>query len=345
MMVSIALSSCFCEPTLIYIFPRVNCYYARRLVSRVHHIVATDVLLTIAIARFRYHVPAPSAGHFPTADSTLINGLGRYSDGPLSPLAVVNVTQGARYRFRVVSIHCDSDYIFSIDGHPFVRFISFHLIHRLLTSSTMQTIIEVDGVNVEPLIVDSIHIFVGQRYSIVLEANQTVDNYWIRAQPVDTEVVDGINMAILRYSGAPPTSPNPTSNLTNPMLETNLRPLYNSGAPGNPRPGDVDIALNLEMAFDATNFTYTINGATFVPPSVPVLLQILSGARSAHDLLPPGSVYTLPRNKVVEISIPGGANDSPVRNISSAGRPLVKVTDECIASFPFAWGMLYRLTV
>jgi iron transport multicopper oxidase len=183
----------------------------------------------------------------------------------------------------------------------------------------MQTIIEVDGNNVEPLVVDSIHIFTGQRYSIVLDANKTVDNYWIRAQPVDTTVVDGINMAILRYSGAPSAEPRTTSNLTNPMLETNLHPLVNPGAPGKPRRGDVDIALNLNLAFDATNFKYSINGATFVPPTAPVLLQILSGARSAHDLLPPGSVYTLPRNKVVEISIPGGSRDPPVRNSSPIG--------------------------
>jgi iron transport multicopper oxidase len=180
----------------------------------------------------------------------------------------------------------------------------------------MQTIIEVDGVNVEPLVVDSIHIFTGQRYSIVLTANQTVDNYWIRAQPADTLDVNGINMAILRYAGAPSAEPNTTSAPTNPMLETNLHPLQNPGAPGKPQRGDVDIALNLKMAYNASTFSYSINGATFIPPTAPVLLQILSGARSAQELLPPGSVYTLPRNKVIEISIPGGASDSPVRDSS-----------------------------
>jgi Multicopper oxidase len=86
------------------------------------HLVSNDAFLDYC--RSRYHTPAPAAGFFPNANSTLINGLGRYPTGPTSPLAVVNVTQGKRYRFRVVSIHCDSDYIFSIDGHPFVRFFS-----------------------------------------------------------------------------------------------------------------------------------------------------------------------------------------------------------------------------
>lgn len=61
--------------------------------------------------------------------------------------------------------------------------------------------------------------------------------------------------------------------------------------------------------FPAGNFA--VNGATFKPPSVPVLLQILSGAQDVASLLPSGSVYSLPRNKVIEISIPGGLN---VRN-------------------------------
>ena len=56
---------------------------------------------------------------------------------------------------------------------------------------------------------------------------------------------------------------------------------------------------------------FSINGATFVPPTVPVLLQILSGASSAQDLLPTGSVYTLPGNSVIEISLPGGVIGGP----------------------------------
>jgi hypothetical protein len=53
-----------------------------------------------------------------------------------------------------------------------------------------------------------------------------------------------------------------------------------SGAPGKPQRGDVDIALNLKMVYNASTFSYSINGAYFTPPSAPVLLQILSGARS-----------------------------------------------------------------
>ena len=39
------------------------------------------------------------------------------------------------------------------------------------------TVIEADGVETEPVVVDSLVIFAGQRYSVVVEANQPVANY------------------------------------------------------------------------------------------------------------------------------------------------------------------------
>lgn len=105
----------------------------------------------------------------------------------------------------------------------------------------------------------------------------------------------------------------PTSTQTpnsNPLVETNLHTLENPGAPGKPTIGDADVNLNLVIGF--TGGQFTINGAVFTPPTAPVLLQILSGARTADELLPPGSVYTLPRNAVVEVSIPGGSIGAPV---------------------------------
>jgi iron transport multicopper oxidase len=38
----------------------------------------------------------------------------------------------------------------------------------------------------------------------------------------------------------------------------------------------------------------------------------LSGAQTAQDLLPTGSVYVLPANSVIELSLPGGSTGSPV---------------------------------
>ena len=69
----------------------------------------------------RYHIPSGAEPLIAAADSTLINGLGRYPGGPSSPLAVINVHRNRRYRMRLFSISCDPNFIFTIDNHDMVR--------------------------------------------------------------------------------------------------------------------------------------------------------------------------------------------------------------------------------
>ena len=64
------------------------------------------------------------------------------------PLSVVGVRRGRRYRMRLVSLGCDANYVFSIDGHN-------------------MTVIEADGVLTEPHTVDSIQIYAGL-FSVLL---------------------------------------------------------------------------------------------------------------------------------------------------------------------------------
>ncbi|KAI0756298.1 laccase [Daedaleopsis nitida] len=235
-----------------------------------------------------YHTAARLGPQFPRgSDSTLINGLGRSISTVTADLTVIKVTHGKRYRFRLVSMSCDPNYTFSIDGHD-------------------MTVIEADAISTKPLSVDSIQIFAGQRYSFVLTANQAVDNYWIRANPNfgNTGFTGGINSAILRYDGAPASEPaasDPPPSVK-PLVESNLHPFESMPVPGRPVAGGVDKAINLAFNFNGTNFF--INNATFTPPSLPVLLQILSGTHLAQDLLPAGSVIPLPARKTIEISFP-----------------------------------------
>ncbi|KAK7442009.1 laccase, multicopper oxidase, benzenediol:oxygen oxidorectuctase [Stygiomarasmius scandens] len=263
------------------------------------HLYDVDNEKTVITLSDWYHDKAPTL-LFPTFMSTLINGRGRYAGGPSTALSVVNVRQGKRYRIRLVSISCDPNWVFSIDNHSLL-------------------VIEVDAVNTNPILVSSIQIFAGQRYSFVLHANQPIDNYWVRANPnIGTLGFNGgLNSAILRYKGAPEVEPNATvpatTNTTGLSLlqEQDLVPLENPGAPGRPVPGGADVNINFNVTFNATDLKFEVNGKTFVPPTVPVLLQILSGAQDATDLMPAGSVYTLPPNKVIEFSFPAGAAGGP----------------------------------
>ncbi|KAG2152208.1 Cupredoxin [Suillus cothurnatus] len=136
------------------------------------HMYDVDDASTVITLSDWYHVVAPILRHIigTTANSSLINGLGRYAGGPASELAVINVEQGKRYRMRLVAMSCDPSFYFSVDGHNL-------------------TVIEADGLPTEPLVVDELQIFAGQRYFlccskfsaelksclIILEANKVVE--------------------------------------------------------------------------------------------------------------------------------------------------------------------------
>ncbi|KAJ2912076.1 hypothetical protein MD484_g8339, partial [Candolleomyces efflorescens] len=244
-----------------------------------------------------YHRPsrgqAPHGVLPPIPNSTLINGRGRYPGGPATPFSIVNVRRGRRYRFRIIAMACDPYWDFSIDNHNL-------------------TIIEADGENTVPLQVDSFRIFAGQRYSAILNANQPVANYWIRSNPYPRRghagFEDGINLAILRYAGA--GNADPTSVQTpsvKPLREVDLHALTNARAPGQPVPGGADVSFNFNSEFDFNDWQFKLNGVPFAAPNVPTLLQIFSGVQRAQDLLPTGTVYELPPNRVVELSFPGTA--------------------------------------
>jgi hypothetical protein len=250
--------------------------------------------------------------------STLINGLGRYTGGPASDLAVINVEYGKRYRFRLVGMTCDPSFVFSIDGHNL-------------------TVIEADGGLTEPLLVDSLQVFAGQRYSVILNATQPVGNYWLRALPSTTgaSFTGGLNTAILRYSGA--SSQYPTTNHTTsvmPLLEQNLHALINPGAPGIPGYGKAD--MNIDITANNLGGVYYMNNVRYRPPTVPVLLQILSGAQQATDLLPNGSVIVLEPNQVIELTVQTVGFGGPV---SFLFHTLYAITYTCSASHPPTWGL------
>jgi len=166
-----------------------------------------------------------------------------------------------------------------------------------------------------------------QRYSFILHANQEVGNYWIRALPnviANNTILaggfdGGVNSAILRYASAPVSEPTYTQSIKSKLAqlsEGSLQSFLSLPCPGEPIPGGADSLVNLELGFNTDDGRFTINGKSFIEPSIPVLLQILSGARAPWELLPTGDIITLERGKVVEVTIPAGVLGGPVRYIS-----------------------------
>ncbi|KAJ7636185.1 laccase [Roridomyces roridus] len=289
------------------------------------HLYDIDDESTVITLADWYHYPAPqqNPGKAALANSTLINGLGRYKNGPLSELAVVSVHPGKRYRFRLVSIACDPNFMFSIDGHNL-------------------TIIEVDGVNHQPLVVDQIQIYAAQRYSFILHADRPTSNYWIRAPPnstaLNTGFVNATNSAILHYVGASHEEPVTNSTISNPLVETGLHPLVPMPVPGVAGRGKADVNLQLTINLNTTASQWMLVGqtcvgsncsstplaaldnTTYTAPPTPVLLQILNGAHTPQELLPRTNIVELKRNKTVEVSFVGGSIGAPVvRDVVNTG--------------------------
>ncbi|KAB5588450.1 Laccase [Ceratobasidium theobromae] len=268
---------------------------------------------TIVMLEDWYHTPAPvlekqmfsvenTALLSPVPDSGLINGKGRYVGGPEVPRSVINVVPGRRYRLRVINASAIGSFTFSIEGHSL-------------------TIIEADGIPHEPLVVDSFQIYAGQRYSVIVEANQPVANYWIRAPMTVAGAGTNANLdptdvfAVLHYQGAPanaePTTEQGTA-IGTALVEENLHALINPGAPGGSAPADVSLNLAIGRSTVDGILRFTFNNVKYEAPSLPTLLKILANnASSDADFVTNEHTLVLPHNKVIELNITGGA-DHPI---------------------------------
>ncbi|KAL0576690.1 hypothetical protein V5O48_005289 [Marasmius crinis-equi] len=234
----------------------------------------------------------------PVADSGTFNGVGRYVGGPELPFSIVNVEAGKRYRLRVINEAARSAYNFSIDSHNF-------------------TLIEADGENLDPLTANVVPILAGQRYSLVLEANQPVGNYWINApfsggSPTRNPNQNAtLSRGILRYAGAEeadPTDPmtaGPSEEDAVTAIEAELRPLNSEPAP------DADVTITFEVAFteDTGGTGWRINNISYQSPEVPTLVKVLDGANEDSDFNVTEHTIILPANATVEVNFPPNDDD------------------------------------
>ncbi|KAJ7636512.1 Cu-oxidase-domain-containing protein [Roridomyces roridus] len=226
----------------------------------------------------------------PLQDSGLFNGVGRFVGGPEIPFAVQTVTKGTRYRFRLINISVRRQVFVSIDNHT-------------------MTVIEVDGTPTQPLEVNILSVMPGARFSVVVTANQAVDNYWINAIPMDpgnpnkNPVFDpDLSRGVLHYAGAPdaePTTPmteGPQGADANLLQEHELRPFFPTPPP------EPDFILNFTTSMPVGETVWLFNGSQYESPKVPTLIKILDGASNAVDFNKTENTFIFPRNKTVEIN-------------------------------------------
>jgi hypothetical protein len=86
----------------------------------------------------------------------------------------------------------------------------------------------------------------------------------------------------------------------------------NPAAPGPASLTDPSIhQVGFNITVDGALGTFAMNGTSFLPnvTSVPILLQILNG-QIPQNMVQSGSIFSLPRNKVIQITLPLAGSDN-----------------------------------
>jgi len=138
-------------------------------------------------------------GPGPDGSNILINGTNKNSAGTTGKYLQATLTKGKTHRFRLINMSVDNAIRVSLDGH------------------TMQ-LITADFVPIHPVTVDSVLLAIGQRYEVIITANQTPGNYWFRAEAEAAGCLsynDGSGLAIFSYKGAKKGTPTTKSTYTN----------------------------------------------------------------------------------------------------------------------------------
>ncbi|TDZ26366.1 Laccase-2 [Colletotrichum orbiculare MAFF 240422] len=203
-----------------------------------------------------YHEAATNGP--PRANTGLINGTGMY-DGAGSRFTT-SFESGKTYRLRLINAAMDTHWKFMVDSHQL-------------------TVIGADFVPMTPYNTSDVSIGIGQRYDVLVTANQDVDNYWLRAIPqlACSENENTLDIkGIVRYdsaSTADPTGEVPAYNdtcLDEPM--SSLVPV--KALEAGQQTYDETLTVGLQVI--TSQFKWTLNNNTFLSDwGYPTIEQVI----------------------------------------------------------------------
>jgi FtsP/CotA-like multicopper oxidase with cupredoxin domain len=197
----------------------------------------------------------------PVGDNILINGTAKNAAGG-GAWNNVKIQAGKRYRLRLVNTAVDTNMVVNLDGHPF-------------------QVIATDFVPINPYNTSHLQIGIGQRYDVIITANQTAGNYWFRA------VADGLcqsrntreGRAVFTYQGQ--TVADPTSNSTAIPFTECVDPVTSPKIAKNvPSTTFAAQAKSLPVAFgpvaaNGNTVVWTINGTSMIiDPGKPTIKYV-----------------------------------------------------------------------
>ncbi|KAJ9654059.1 laccase, multicopper oxidase, benzenediol:oxygen oxidorectuctase [Neophaeococcomyces mojaviensis] len=142
----------------------------------------------------------------PPADNVLINGtnVNATSGGAYHRNTI---QKGKKYLLRFVNTATQDGYKIGLDGHNL-------------------TVVAADFVPIEPWTTDWLYIGVGQRYDVIVEANQPIGSYWMHFVPQascsNNKITNAVS--IFTYQGANSTTPSDSTRNNGPSTSDCLDP-------------------------------------------------------------------------------------------------------------------------
>ena len=212
--------------------------------------------------------------HFENADFCLE----KCATNLVDQLDISTVEEGKTYRLRIINSA------------------QLVMMNFAITSHNM-TIVQVEGTNVKPVVVESLDIAPGQRYDVLVSADQEPGSYWIETTVRERDMPLVVGRAILHYSSS-------NTNVTEPEASPS-HPVWNNSAHGidqdsslftlDPSKHPEIVALN---ATDVTRYVivgtqnqlidedgevqrllWAVNNVSNVPHAEPVIAKAVSAAK------------------------------------------------------------------
>ncbi|KAL7275104.1 hypothetical protein RUND412_001980 [Rhizina undulata] len=184
-------------------------------------------------------------------------------------------TKGQKYRMRFINSAVDTHFKLAIDNHTF-------------------TVISADFVPIVPYNTKYLSIGIGQRYDVIVEANEDVNNYWFHAYVQTSCSAANENTmtikGIIRYDGASTTAEPTTTDSFLGYVDScddetlsNLVPYVSKDVTSTSFDTSFD-DLDVEVApFDGI-YKWTLNGTSLVIDwGSPTLLELIDGKSYPTD--------------------------------------------------------------
>lgn len=221
----------------------------------------------------------------PTASNYLLNGMNVKPDGSAGTRFTQTFAAGKKYLVRLINTSVENFMTVALDGHT-------------------MTVVAADFVPITPYTTNGVRLNIGQRYDVIIEANQPVSSYWLRAMvgACSRNANNGLGSianGVISYSGASSALPStraasfpntcadePASSLV-PIVPTTIdSSTFASQVQALPAgPSSITNA-------NGTVFRWTLNGISEVINwADPTLLDIASGQNNQTKA---ANIVTLP---------------------------------------------------